>query len=71
MELNMKECGKKANNMVEVTFFSFIIYFDCKNGFMIFQGKCVFSDGSQYEGDWKRGLIHGNGNKKIKKGVFF
>jgi len=37
---------------------------------MIFQGKCIFSDGSQYEGDWKRGLIHGDGNKKNKKKSF-
>jgi len=72
MELNMKECGKKANNMVEVTFFIlFVFKFDNKMDSWSNKGKCSFIDGSEYEGEWKRGLIHGDGNKNNnnKRGV--
>jgi len=60
----MKESGKMANRMVKVTksdFLNDILILTLLNALI---GKEFYNDGDRYEGEWKDGKKHGQGNKK-------
>ena len=64
MGVDMKVSGKMARGMVKVRKSDFLNEILILTLFNALIGKKLYNNGDRYEGEWKDGKTHGQGNKK-------